>query len=582
MRERDVFLKKAIQSSGLVETAAIERAAIFARKRDISLADALIDTGAMTSTELLAMRADIYEVPFVDLNDFEVCYNNSNRIPRSIAERHCVFPIFELDDVLTVAAPEALPLKAMDQIRQIARREVDLVLTDKINLETLISRAYSLNSSHQPMGIGGNDRVEIKDDNDQASSGPIVGAVNQLLNDAADMGASDIHINPDEKTLHIRYRVDGVLLERQGPSLAMHAGIVQRLKVISNLDLTQTRRPQDGKFRFQHRGSDIEVRLSTLPTVCGENVVMRLLADRQIIGDFKELGLATDIVDDLEQIVTQPYGMLLVTGPTGSGKTTTLYTALNRLNDPSRNLITIEDPVEIRRPYIRQVQVNHEIGMTFATALRSILRQDPDVVLVGEIRDNDTATIALQAAMTGHFVLATLHTNDAAGSVARLRDFGLPPFIINSSILGVLAQRLVRRVCSHCVASMVPEKSLAARFGLQGDIEGFSHGRGCTKCARTGYKGRVGIYEFLKFTRTVQNLITEGRSVDEIRERAVVDGMRLMWQDGLEKARLGLTTLEEIAKATSLVSVDEPGRNKVVRKTISKKNSHKKNQKKAA
>ncbi len=304
----------------------------------------------------------------------------------------------------------------------------------------------------------------------------------------------------------------------------MHSGLVQRLKVMANLDLTQTRRPQDGKFRFRHSGGNLDIRMSTIPTIHGENVVLRLLANTQAIHDFHELGIPVTMSNQLTDLLGQPYGMLLVTGPTGSGKTTTLYTALSKLNDPSRNIMTIEDPVEIRLRYVRQVQVQSEIGLTFAAALRSILRQDPDVVLVGEIRDNETATIALQAALTGHLVLSTLHTNDAAGAVSRLRDYGLPPFVINSAVLGVMAQRLVRRVCPHCVTAEELSDLQRRRFRLEEDATGFVHGKGCARCGQTGYRGRVGLYELMRFNGAMQQLVEQGGSIDRIREAAVEPG----------------------------------------------------------
>ena len=376
-----------------------------------------------------------------------------------------------------------------------------------------------------------------------------------MLAEAMQEKASDIHINPDEHDLYLRYRIDGILREKQGPALSMHAGIVQRLKIMAHLDLTQTRRPQDGKFRFRHGNQTVDVRLSTVPTVCGENVVMRLLGSAQAFVDFLGLGLPAALTSEFEQALRQPNGLLLVTGPTGSGKTTTLYTALAKLNDPSCNIMTIEDPVEIRMPYVRQIQVNHEINMTFASALRSILRQDPDIVLVGEIRDNETATIALQAALTGHLVLSTLHTNDAVGAVSRLRDFGLPPFVINSAVLGIMAQRLVRRVCQHCPGADPLDDFLRHRFGLPDDADGFVRGHGCGRCGQTGYRGRIGVYEYLHFSADVKSLVEQGGSVDRLRVQAVGAGMRLMWQDGLEKARVGQTTLEEVAKVANVVEL---------------------------
>jgi len=336
--------------------------------------------------------------------------------------------------------------------------------------------------------------------------------------------------------------------------MSMHAGIVQRLKVMANLDLTQTRRPQDGKFRYTHDGTLIEVRMSTVPTVCGENVVLRLLAGSQTIHDFAELGIPQAIIVELDEIITRPYGMLLVTGPTGAGKTTTLYSVLNKINDPSRNILTIEDPVEIRLPYVRQIQVHTQIGLTFATALRSILRQDPDVVLVGEIRDEETATIALQSALTGHVVLSSLHTNDAAGAIARLRDLGLPPFVINSALLGVVAQRLVRKVCQSCVEPDPVEDRVRKSFQMGEDVAGFVRGAGCKRCGQTGYRGRIGLFEMLRLSLGLQAVIEDGGSTRQIREYALGDGLRPMWKDGLEKARLGKTSLEEVLKVAAVVA----------------------------
>jgi type IV pilus assembly protein PilB len=375
-----------------------------------------------------------------------------------------------------------LDLEATDQVRQIVKCEVDAVLCEREELRAVIARAYSLTHAHQEKTRPVEQAPKPEQDID---SQPVVAAVNQMLADAASHHASDIHINPDEHALHLRYRVDGVLLVKQGPPISMHGGIVQRLKVMANLDLTQTRRPQDGKFRFRHEGKLIDVRVSIMPTVCGENVVMRLLTSTQTIHDFHELGMPGAMAAELDELINQPYGMVLVSGPTGSGKTTTLYAALSKLNDPSHNVMTIEDPVEIRLPLVRQIQVHPEIGLTFATALRSILRQDPDVVLVGEIRDADTATIALQAALTGHLVLSTVHTNDAVGAIARLRDFGLPSFVINSALLGVVAQRLVRRVCTQCAAPDQIDELTRKRFHIDHNIHGFLRGKGCGRCAQT-------------------------------------------------------------------------------------------------
>jgi type II secretory ATPase GspE/PulE/Tfp pilus assembly ATPase PilB-like protein len=556
MHSHDLFLERALLEEGRLTQLQLEQARRHAADKQTDLVDALLALEIIDSRAIALTRADICEAPFIELADFEAGYANTRLIPRTVAERHCLFPLFMIDGVLTLAMDDPLNLEAMDQVRQIAKCDVDAVLCDRQRLRALIARAYSL-SHHREEGDAAVPATIETPEADAAQ--PVVAAVNQILAEAVEQGASDIHINPDEYELRLRYRVDGVLRERQGPPLSMHASIVQRLKVMAHLDLTQTRRPQDGKFRFMHNGTAIDTRMSTVPTVCGENVVIRLLASAQVIHDFHALGVPARIIAEMEELLDRPYGIVLVTGPTGSGKTTTLYTALSRLNEPATNIMTVEDPVEIRLPYLRQIQVHPEINLTFASALRSILRQDPDVVLVGEMRDGETATIALQAALTGHLVLSTLHTNDAAGAVARLRDYGLPSFVINSAVLGVLAQRLVRRVCTHCAVPDRVDPLLQRRFQLEEHVGGFMRGKGCGRCGQTGYRGRVGIYELLPFTPSIQSIVESGGSTRQIREAAVLAGMRLMWRDGVEKARLGLTTLAEVAKAAAVVEAPETG-----------------------
>ncbi len=557
MHNQDVFLEQTLLEEGRVSREQIEAARRYAAEHQVDLVDGLIGSRAVNGREIAMAKAGICEAPFVNIDEYDACFANTHLVPRAVAERYCVFPLFKIDTVLTLAMDDPLNLEAMDQARQFAKCEVDAVLCDREQLRPLISRAYRLTQvaeGEQSAPAA----VAIEGTADTAQ--PVVAAVNQMLADAVEQNASDVHINPDEQELRLRYRIDGALQERQGPPLAMHSGIVQRLKVMGQLDLTQTRRPQDGKFRFQHAGRTIDVRMSTVPTVCGENVVLRLLTNSQVILDYHELGVPARMVEEIEEMIQRPYGMLLVTGPTGCGKTTTLYTILSRLNHPSRNILTIEDPVEIRLSYLRQVQVHSEIGLTFSAALRSILRQDPDVILVGEIRDHETATIALQAALTGHLVLATLHTNDAPGAVARLRDYNLPAFVINSAVLGVIAQRLVRRICQHCAAPAPVADLLRTRFGLGNQVKGFVQGKGCARCAHTGYRGRIGLYELLSFTHPIQSLVEQGGSTKKIRERAVREGMRQMWQDGVEKARLGQTTLEEVAKVTAVMAASDSQR----------------------
>jgi type IV pilus assembly protein PilB len=545
LRQKD-FVVAMLLEQGLLTPDGVEQATRNASEKRVSVTEAAVALGLVTSRQVAIARATVCECPFVDLTAYELDLRNAAMMPRSVAEKQLAFPLFNLGRSVTVGMADPLDLKSVDRVRSLLRTDLEVVLCDPEPLRALIDRAYSLT------GGRGSAEAEAAVETEGAGAAeveePIVAAVNQILIQAMEQNASDVHISPDERELHLRYRIDGSLQARQGPGLASHPGLVQRLKVMSNLDLTQTRRPQDGKFRFSHHSRAVDVRVSIIPTVCGENVVLRLLASGTALSSFKELGFAPDLAKRMEEVIERPHGMVLVTGPTGSGKTTTLYTFLRKLNTPDRNLVTIEDPVEIRLPMVRQVQVNTEVGMTFASALRSILRQDPDVILVGEIRDEETARIAVQSALTGHLVLTTLHTNDAPGAVARLRDFNCPSFAINAAVLCVLAQRLVKRVCPECAKPCVPDPLLLRRFAHHPEASQFRRGSGCQRCLSSGFRGRVGVYEFLDMGRPIQERIEEGASTATIRSEAIRRGMRPLWEDGFEKARLGLTTLEEVVR----------------------------------
>lgn len=550
MLDTSEFILQALLEAEKLTTSEAEKIKAMMVEQEMDLNEAIIRSNYITGTDVAIVRASICEYPFVDLAKFDIDIRQSRAIPKSIAERLCVFPLFILGDVVTVGMVDPLDLQAIDEIRQVLKLQIDPVVCDAQQLQMLITRSYTLDSGSAEVEDG------MEDLDVRSNLEPVVAAVNQILFSAAELKSSDIHISPDENNLLLRYRVDGVLQTHRGPELSMHEGLIQRLKVMANLDVTQTRRPQDGKFRFKHNGVAIDVRLSIIPTIHGENAVMRLLSSASSIGQIKDLGMPMDVSDAFMQMVTKPHGIILVTGPTGSGKTTTLYTALNEINTPDRNIMTIEDPVEIRLPLIRQVQANAEIGMTFASALRSILRQDPDVILLGEIRDSETAKIAVQSALTGHLVFSTLHTNDAIGAVPRLREFGVPSFAINNALLGVLAQRLVRRVCSECVTSYSPEESEIRELGLQPtENDGFVVGKGCSKCMNLGYKGRIGVYELLCATKGVRELIDQNASASELFEQARSEGMRLMLEDGIEKARIGLTSLDEVRKLHATIDI---------------------------
>lgn len=554
MGSHDDYLLRALMEEGLIDAAGMARARDLSAERSLPIDEAIVEAGVLSGREVAITRALMSECVFVDLDRYAIDITHARLLPRSVAVKHSAFPLFIAGGIATVGMTDPLNVKAIDQVRQHLRLEIDPVLCVPSVLRALIAKAYSMLS-------------QVEGDSSEASAAhaasdlttgeePIVAAVNQIIADAVAEGASDIHISPCEHELQLRYRIDGELQHRQGPPLTAHAGLVQRLKVMAHLDLTQNRRPQDGKFRFVARGEMIEVRLSTMPTVAGENVVMRVIrTNAQILG-FGELGVSQDLQERVHGLLARPYGMLLVTGPTGSGKSSTLYTAVKRLNTPDRNIMTIEDPVEVRVAGVRQIQTNAEIGLTFAGALRSILRQDPDVVLVGEIRDSETASIAAQASLTGHLVLSTLHTNDAAGAVARLRDLGVPPFVINASLLAVLAQRLVRRTCQKCARATEPDALLLRRFGVRACDGVFQAGAGCGACASTGFRGRLGIFEMLMLDAAVQQAIERGVPTQELRRIAGEHGMRPMWRDGLDKALAGITTLAEVGQAVATVEAD--------------------------
>ena len=547
----DDFVMAAMVEENLLDATNAEKARQHAAERGGTPSESVIALGLLEPRAVALVRAQVSEVPFVDIGSYNIRFGNAALLPREAAESLCAFPLFVCDEIATVGMADPLDLRAVDQLRGLLKQDIDPVLCEPGALAALIERAYSL--------AGATTRVDITGPGEDRTTGkePIVAAVNQILAQGLDLGASDIHISPDAMEMQLRYRVDGSLVAVQGPGIDLHAGIVQRLKVMADLDVTQSRRPQDGKFRFSQGGRSVDVRLSLIPTVCGENAVLRLLSSASAIRGFVELGFPQDRLAAFERIIDEPHGMVLVTGPTGSGKTTTLYTALKKLNTSDVNIMTIEDPVEIRMPMVRQVQVNASIGMTFASALRSVLRQDPDVVFVGEIRDEETARISIQAALTGHLVLSSLHTNDAAGAIPRLRDLSCPPFAINAALLCVIAQRLVRRVCPHCAKPASVPSLVAQRFGIDPNEPGHVRGNGCGKCGGAGTRGRLGIYEMLTMSAGVRRAIERGASAIEIAQAAAADGMRPMCDDGLAKARLGLTTLEEVSRVATVVADEE-------------------------
>lgn len=552
MLDGNEFIIQFLVDTGELSVDELSYAREVAAEADGDILHAVVTTTDITTRELALARSVVSEYPFLDLTAFDINARNAEHLPRRMAESLKVFPLFVLDGVATIAMDDPMDLNVIDQVRQHLQCDVDPVICDPALLERLIERSYSL------YGAG---EDQAREDNKVApgagaSDEPNIVAVNQLLIAAIDAGASDLHINPDERELHIRLRVDGVLQRLDALPLNAHQGIVQRFKVLGRLDLTQSRRPQDGKFRFTAGGNAIDVRLSMIPTINGENVVCRLLRPTASIAKIDDLGISPPVAAQFKEMVHRSHGMILVTGPTGSGKTTTLYTALNELNSPDRNIMTIEDPVEIRLPMLRQVQVNTEIGMTFAAALRSMLRQDPDVILVGEIRDEETGRIAISAAMTGHLVLSTLHTNDSVGTVARMRDFGIPAYALNTALLGVLSQRLLRRVCDDCAKPYEPSPVELRSIDCTATSGAFRKGIGCTKCLNTGYRGRLGVHELLVLSTPIRQLIEQNATLVDLQHEAERSGMKTLLEDGCEKAMMGVTSISEVEKLRVCLETD--------------------------
>ncbi|MBC8405211.1 MAG: Flp pilus assembly complex ATPase component TadA [Planctomycetes bacterium] len=522
---------------------------------------ALLNSGAVLDEQIACANAMELGVPYANTLSYEICSGNNEILPRELIFRNQVFPLFSMDGILTLGMVDPMDLAVIDQVRLRTNSQVDPCLLAKTCMQKLLESIRR--QSDDPTEVEAKvEEVEETTEEDEleaaCSSNEIVRLVNSIIEESAVSGVSDIHIEPERDLGRVRVRVDGILHEKSVHPRQQHAPIVSRLKVMSKLDIADTRRPQDGHFGMKISQGNIDVRVSTIPTVHGENVVMRLLLSGDDMIGLDDLGIPSVALSKLKSGLEQPHGMILVTGPTGSGKTTTLYAALDRLSTIERNVVTVEDPVEKRMPLLRQTEVNPKAGLTFAAGLRSILRQDPDVIMLGEIRDAETAELAVQAALTGHLVLSTLHTNSAAGAIVRLSEIGIPPFLITSSLQAVVAQRLVRRICSNCATEDKPEPRLIAGLGIQDPAEiSFMRGEGCSQCLNTGYKGRLGLYEMLEMTAGLSSALLGAGNRDEIEieaERALVMDLR---SDGIQKLSEGLTTVEEVARIIGTVNVEK-------------------------
>ena len=531
-----------------------------------SLAQAIVDEGVASGEGIARSLAVRYQVPLVDLALAGVDNEAAQQIPLHVLERVVAIPYALVDGTLRIAVADPGNLHGLDELRLATRFPLELGVAARddvlheVKRLTRASEAFGTRAVLEEVDadLGTSDEEEAADleADDGISDAPLVRLVNSVIFQAAEDGASDIHFEPQEDSLVVRFRVDGVLQEMQRIPKRMAPGVTTRLKVLAKLDIAERRKPQDGRISLNAAaaGRMLDVRVATLPTVEGEKVVMRLLDKSRRAPTLEELGLSDAMRAQLAEIISKPTGALLVTGPTGSGKSTTLYASLTTINRPEINIITVEDPVEYRLNGVNQVQINQRAGLTFASALRSILRSDPDVVMVGEIRDGETAKISIEAALTGHFVLSTLHTNDAPSTITRLNEMGVEPFLTGAAVSGVMAQRLARKLCAHCCEMYQPsvEELLGSRvspeIALASDGMAFYRKRGCPRCNQTGYKGRVGIYQLLTMTEEIAQLAVARAPREELERSAISGGMKTLWDDGLSKVAAGLTSVEELAR----------------------------------
>lgn len=514
--------------------------------------------------------ADYFNLPYVDLDTYLIDDKIVKIIPVEVARRHTLIPLFKIGTSLTVAIDNPLNIVALDEVRNRTKSDVEMVVSTEKKIKRAIEQYYGAVASvmestfrqlsAQTAAEAAKEPVEYRKTYDLQGKEPLAGPVESapatrmfdvVMMQAIGDRASDIHFEPDEKSLRVRFRIDGFLYESFILPKAVHPALTARIKILAEMDITETRLPQDGNFNIRMENRGFEIRVSTFPTIYGENVVLRILDQTSPLLTLEDLGFSEEMLVQFKQLLRKTTGMILVTGPTGSGKTTTLYGSLNLINSIDKNIITIEDPVEYRLSLIRQTQVNPKAGITFAAGLRSILRQDPDVIMVGEIRDLETAEIAIQAALTGHLVLSTLHTNDAPEAVTRLLDIGVEPYLISSSVIGVLAQRLVRSICPHCKISTPPDeeilKEMRDHLPKLKVPPHFSRGKGCKQCKQSGYLGRKGIFELLVVNENVKRLISEKASAFHLREAArQTAGLLSLREDGLLKVLKGVTTREEV------------------------------------
>lgn len=565
MSARTARIGELLLGEGLIDRDELDRAVAEAEATGCRLGYTLVKLGFVGEHELALLLARQHRVPAVDLERAQLDPRLLQLIPAEVAIRHLAVPLRRVGRTLTVAVPDPGDVTTLEDLKFVSGLEIEPVIAGEFALRRIVEREYDsgdprIDEILSRVGVRQVDGVREEDDDHssgtlqvQVEEAPVIRLIDGILSDAVEQGASDIHLECYEREVRIRYRIDGVLREVMRPPPKMKAALISRFKILADLNIAERRLPQDGRIKLQTGNRIVDFRVSTLPALFGEKVVLRILDRENIALDLESFGMEPKAHEDFVRSIASPYGMVLVTGPTGSGKTTTLYSALSRINTDEINILTIEDPVEYNLPGINQVQVRSEIGMTFATALRSFLRQDPNVIMVGEIRDQETGSIAIKAALTGHLVLSTLHTNDAPSTITRMIDMGIEPFNVASAVNLITAQRLVRRICSECSEAVTypPEHLEAAGLRTRMSEMRFRRGRGCTRCGGTGYRGRQGLYEVMAMSPALRRLVLSRASAAELRDAAIAEGMLTLRMDGLAKIQRGVTTLEEVLKETA-------------------------------
>lgn len=562
MTSNDDYVLDVLLESGSITPEQIKELLSQPVESGMSTVDALIANDKISETDVLHALAEQFGMEVVDLSDLDISVEIRDLLPTDVVRRYRVVPLYKTGDTITVALSDPLDYDSLDSLRYILKCNVEGVIAPREQIRLAIEKYYAVESDMDSMldqiadgtiDVAASGVEDLSQGTASESDAPIIKLVSLIILEAFKNRASDIHLEPMEKRFKVRYRIDGVLHEVDSPPKRLQSAIISRVKIMANMKISEKRIPQDGRIQVNILGRELDLRVSTVPTSHGESIVMRILDKQNLALGLPQLGFFADDQQTFEHLIGLSDGILLVTGPTGSGKTTTLYACLQQINRPDRKIITVEDPVEYQMTGINQVQVRTDVGLTFESALRSILRQAPNVVMIGEIRDRETANIATEASLTGHLVFSTLHTNDAPSAVTRLLDIGVKPFLVASSLRGIMAQRLIRANCVHCKEPYVPTDAELRMLGLTRDRLGdaqIAKGHGCAKCSLSGYAGRKGLFEIFLITDEIQRMIFDACSSVDLRVRARELGMRTLREDGIRKVIAGVTTLEEVMRVT--------------------------------